>query len=100
MYLQLIKDRLSSFLSNLKMEIIKKERNQKNTDFINDGMKECCSLISFFNLYYPLLDQEITNLAKKAGSLRFGTAFDAFLATGNVPAAADLGLGQSTGNFL
>ncbi len=37
-------------------------------------------------------------LAKKVGSKRFGTAFDAFLATGNVP--ADLGFGQTTGKLL
>ena len=45
MYLQLIKDRLSSFLNNFKNEMIKEERNEKNTDFIKDGNNE-------FSLYF------------------------------------------------
>jgi len=44
-YLQLIKDRLSSFLNNFKNEMIKEERNEKNTDFIKDGNNE-------FSLYF------------------------------------------------
>lgn len=46
------------------------------------------------------LEKEIEKLEVKAGSLRFGTAFDAFLGTGNIPFSADLGLGQTTGKFL